>query len=247
MCAILSTNMFENNNGMYKNVPAIVYAADVSDIESFEVYQDLYDKLPEYRKIKIGRLRNDEDRYRSVAAGTLLIKAYRDFVHSNGLKLPDEMPEVSMGHQNKPSFTDSPFFFNLSHSGKRVMCVMAACEVGCDVEYKAGSTKLAKRFFANEEYGKIVELSDEADRNDMFTRIWTLKESVVKALGDGLSYPLNAFSVYSGDALADVIKIPEREGEFYLKLFEENDGYKYACCSRENAIEDVIKWIRLNA
>ena len=49
--------------------------------------------------------------------------------------------------------------FNLSHSGKYVLCVVAETEIGCDIEkIKEVKWKLAKRFFSEKEYDFLKRL-----------------------------------------------------------------------------------------
>jgi 4'-phosphopantetheinyl transferase len=53
---------------------------------------------------------------------------------------------------------------------------------------------LAKRFFCEAEYLKLVQAPPEEKRNAFFN-CWTRKEAFIKAVGEGLSYPLNDFEV----------------------------------------------------
>jgi 4'-phosphopantetheinyl transferase len=54
-------------------------------------------------------------------------------------------------------------------------------------------TELARRFFAPSEAAYIGALM-EADRRNAFLQFWTLKEAFIKALGIGLSIPLDEFA-----------------------------------------------------
>ncbi len=88
--------------------------------------------------------------------------------------------------------------FNISQTGEIAVCAVAfGAEVGVDVETivkDKPNAEIAERFFSANE---IEELRDtSADRKDAaFYRCWTRKESFIKAIGAGLSYPLQNFSV----------------------------------------------------
>ena len=95
------------------------------------------------------------------------------------------------GGNGKPYLKDKRVFFNISHSGNYVICSISESEIGCDVqilsEYKE---RIAKRFFTEEEH-KILNSSENPSED--FTRLWTLKESVLKKNGEGITGGLSAF------------------------------------------------------
>ncbi len=87
--------------------------------------------------------------------------------------------------------------FNLTHSHGAIACaVRAAGEVGIDVEDEQRSLaylELAERYFAPPEADHLRGLAGE-ERRAAFFSIWTLKEAFVKAIGQGLTYPLETFA-----------------------------------------------------
>jgi 4'-phosphopantetheinyl transferase len=88
--------------------------------------------------------------------------------------------------------------FNLSHSGGlALLAVTRDREIGADIEALRPVSQvesLAERYFAAEE-GQALRSLPEAERNAAFLRCWTLKEAYVKAMGGGLSIPLDRFVV----------------------------------------------------
>jgi 4'-phosphopantetheinyl transferase len=85
--------------------------------------------------------------------------------------------------------------FNLSHAGEQALIAVAVGrEVGVDVEVERpiDELELATRFFSATE---IAALARATDRRGSFYRCWTRKESFIKALGQGLSFPLSGFAV----------------------------------------------------
>ena len=88
--------------------------------------------------------------------------------------------------------------FNLSHSGD--VAALAATHhgaIGVDVEVQRERIDvlgLSARFFAADEADALRALP-EPERTRAFYRCWTRKESFVKAIGTGLSEPLDGFAV----------------------------------------------------
>ena len=90
--------------------------------------------------------------------------------------------------------------FNLSHSGDWVVLgVSLGGSLGVDIQIHrslryATVEKLSKRFFAPEEFESLMRLPSD-ERLAAFYKLWVLKEAVVKAHGQGLSYGLKRFVV----------------------------------------------------
>ncbi|HET8613718.1 MAG TPA: 4'-phosphopantetheinyl transferase superfamily protein [Sphingomonas sp.] len=77
---------------------------------------------------------------------------------------------------------------------------MSDVEVGCDIERHRPLDDwraIADRLFAPGERARLAAL-DEIEGRITFFRSWARKEAFVKALGQGLSYPLDAFEVTVG-------------------------------------------------
>ena len=107
-----------------------------------------------------------------------------------GLTPQDAPLDMTIGENGKPACADVQFSF--SHSGDMVACAVSDCPVGVDIEFsKKDGWPVAQRFFAAEE----VELLRNSQDSALFYRLWTLKESYLKALGCGMTKPLASFSV----------------------------------------------------
>ncbi len=87
--------------------------------------------------------------------------------------------------------------FNMSHTHGLAVCAITRCgDVGADVEYHTENQALleiADHYFSPREVDDLLSLP-EAQRRAAFFRYWTLKESYIKARGEGLSLPLDSFS-----------------------------------------------------
>ena len=88
--------------------------------------------------------------------------------------------------------------FNVTHAGSVVACaVTTGAEVGIDAEPLRDvpdALDLAGRFFAPDERAALEALG-AAERSRAFLTCWTRKEAYVKAVGAGLTHPLDAFCV----------------------------------------------------
>ena len=102
---------------------------------------------------------------------------------------------VDCEEDGKPYLVGREICFNLSHSERIALCSVSDETVGCDVEkIRVYNPKVAKRFFTEEEFS-LLEKSDNQDL--MFTRLWTMKESILKCLGTGLSGGLSEYDFSS--------------------------------------------------
>jgi 4'-phosphopantetheinyl transferase len=106
----------------------------------------------------------------------------------------------SYGPQNKPAveIPQSQLRFNLSHSGEAVLYAFTHHrEIGVDIELLRpldDMMQIAKRFFSPTEYTTLSALPIE-EQPTAFFNCWTRKEAYIKAIGSGLSQPLDQFDV----------------------------------------------------
>jgi 4'-phosphopantetheinyl transferase len=137
--------------------------------------------------------------------------------------------------------------FNLSHSGMRAMCAIGTPEVGCDVEqlHAMRMEKVAGRFYTKREQAYLSSITDPAEREDAFFRLWTLKESVIKFTGRGMAQGLDTFSI---DPCGEHPVMIETDGSISACRFREyfpGDGYHYSCCAGEDSFEGGARIIDL--
>jgi 4'-phosphopantetheinyl transferase len=106
------------------------------------------------------------------------------------------------GRNNKPSLANGPgrgkLYFNLSHSeGIALYALGMNREIGVDIEYLREVPEmetLFERFFSPRE-NEVFQILPENRRQKAFFNCWTRKEAFIKAIGEGLSYPLDRFVV----------------------------------------------------
>lgn len=170
-----------------------VYKLNTERLEDSETFFGFYEKLSEKRRQKIDGYRMKKDKLLSLGAGILIDKGLKTF----GLREADV--RIAEGKHGKPYFPDYPdIHFSVSHSEKMVLAVFADTEVGCDIEYvDSVDLKLAERFFCQSEYEFIME-HQEWEREKAFYRMWTIKESFMKAVGSGMMLPMDEFCIKIG-------------------------------------------------
>jgi 4'-phosphopantetheinyl transferase len=123
------------------------------------------------------------------------------------------------GEHGKPFLTDdhaSDLQFNLTHSHDLALAAVTRTdEIGIDLEKvrsRPRAERLAARFFAEAEQAGLAALPAE-QRERGFFRLWTRKESHIKATGTGLSVNLRAI-----DTLAPA-------GKWWYREFEPAEDY----------------------
>jgi 4'-phosphopantetheinyl transferase len=167
------------------------YILNLDTLYDEQIYYESFMKLPNHgiwknRRENILRYKFKEDRIRSLGVGLLLLHILK--------KHGKENSKIKFNEFGKLYITDDEFQFNLSHSGNYAVCSFGLGSNGVDIEqYQKCDYDIAKSFFDQREYALIKEVGDT-----MFTRIWTLKESYIKAVGKGLSIPLDSFYVCPG-------------------------------------------------
>ncbi len=107
--------------------------------------------------------------------------------------------QFAYGRHGKPSVPNAKsIHFNISHSGRIALFAFTqGLEIGIDVEQLgpiSGMDDIARRFFRADEVADMLSLPSEMQRLAFFL-CWTRKEAYIKAIGGGLSIPLDSFRV----------------------------------------------------
>ena len=214
-----------------------IYIARTDALNDESVFQRLYDSASPYRRRKTERLIFRKDKMLSLAAEKLLSIALAD----NGIT----DFSVVYGENGKPYLRNNELYFSLSHSGDMVMCAISEAEIGADTEKVTEiDLDIAKRYFYPEEYEMLTKIETDAERRDMFFRLWTLKESYAKALGIGMLLPFDSFciDIKNGNI---TVRQTANNGKFFFKEYELNDGYKYSVCGLFPQFEENIAVVSL--
>ena len=147
----------------------------------------------------------------------------------------EEMPEILRDEMGKPYFAEGTLQFNVSHSEEYLAIAISKQPVGIDIQ---GPKNIRDGMFKKVVQPAEAELIGEERERD-FLRLWTLKESFVKAEGKGLRIPMKDyyferekdryFVNYGGQRMSWTFNIEETLVA----------GYFISVCG----MEDQVQWI----
>ena len=142
-----------------------------------------------------------------------------------------EKTPVVKNSLGKPSLAEHPeVHYNLSHANGIAACIVSGNECGIDCEkvreYRAN---VLRRAFSVRER-ELIENTPAEQRDLMFFRLWTLKEAYVKAIGVGISYPLDTaeFDFEDGKIITDI------EGYDFRQYLINGGKFVVSVCERKN-------------
>jgi 4'-phosphopantetheinyl transferase len=168
--------------------------------------------LPPAHMEKIRRFRRWEDRHLHLFARLLLRQGLLKYGYEENI-----LDAIQTNAFNKP-FLNEDIDFSISHSGRYAICALSKDgRLGVDVEKKDRQFDLALLgdILSPEEMGYVLGSNDKCDA---FFRIWTRKESLIKADGRGFSAsPLDQIN-----CLADEVILEEKKW-FIRDLDLDND------------------------
>jgi 4'-phosphopantetheinyl transferase len=172
----------------------IVTARLDADTPSLDVLETF---LSDSERQRANRFVFDRDRRRFIVGRARL----RQLLAARLGVSPESVP-LTCGTNGKPAiadgFTGVDLRFNLSRCDDvAIYAFSRGAEVGVDIEAVReipDADEIADRFFSPQE-SKTFRALESWEKPLGFFNCWTRKEAFVKALGDGLSYPLDDFDV----------------------------------------------------
>lgn len=194
--------------------------ADVSPLMNDTIFDAAINSLVPIRRKKAETLKVRSAKNLSVGASLMLEAALKKRGYNiNNL-------DFGKDKNGKPYIIGKNIHFSLSHSGNIALCAIGDFNVGADVEEIGEcNMNICKRFFQKKEYDAVANAKTNEERNDLFFRIWTLKESFVKMTGKGLG----GFSDFEV-CIDRKVNIYGLNDECFLYELE-IPGYKLAVCS----------------
>jgi len=148
-----------------------------------DIWNTYFQKLPQGIQTQIMRFKRWQDRHASLLGKILLLEGLKKYGYP-----PDCLKNLSYSPYNRP-FLDDSIDFNISHSGEYVVCAINnEGRVGIDIErMRPLDFSEFRNYMTSEEWNMMHESPDQLE---YFYELWTVKESVIKGEGKGLSIPL---------------------------------------------------------
>lgn len=181
-----------------------IYEIDVEEARPYQ--KELFSQISKFRQERAESYYHEDDELRSIISA-FLVKKYV------------KCEELTYNAYGKP-YAKNGVFFNVSHSGKKVVIAIAEKEVGIDVQE-----------MDKDDLSHLQELFKDVDFTSLSLEDkylhWANKESITKCTGSGIkeikevpSHPLNGSRTY------------ERE-KYYSHSFI-NDGYAYSVTIKDS-------------
>ena len=172
----------------------------------------IYIKKYDYSNLKHGERKKSE-----TVNGRELLKTavLREFgVDSNTLI-------IEKGEHGKPYFSDrEDIFFNISHSGDFVAVAVGECSLGIDIQVVQNVRERMIDKLCNDDEKQFI--SNCPDKDKSFIILWSLKESYIKAIGKGMSFPMSDIN-FKLEYFKDEAKgeFSNRSGRYFVRDYGE--------------------------
>src|SRR6476620_7910163 len=192
------------SRSMWSRAPApLSLSSDVVHVwragleQSPGLQETLLRTLSDDERARADRFHFDQHRRRFV-----LTRAFLRALLGRYLAIGPEEVRFVYGPYGKPSLADEHgahrLRFNASHSHELAVYAFAQeREIGIDVEHiqqEFAGEEIARQFFSTYEVNTLLALP-KSEQAAAFFRCWTRKEAYIKAIGSGLSHPLDEFDV----------------------------------------------------
>jgi 4'-phosphopantetheinyl transferase len=172
-----------------------VWRANLNDVQAHRETLQSVLSLEEVERAERFIFSRDRDQF-------IISHAFCRNVLSRYLGINPERLSFARNSFGKPALLDETdnlnLQFNLTHSGRfAIVAVAKDLRVGVDVECirkDFPGLEVARRFFSPVEVQVLISLP-EKQLSEAFFRGWTRKEAFIKAVGAGLSIPLDEFAV----------------------------------------------------
>ena len=199
---------------------------NINETIADETFYSLMEKISSRTMERIGKFQYEKDKKRTLY-GELLSR----YMIMQLKQVANEEIEIAIEQMGKPYCKNySNIHFNISHSGEWVVCVMCDSQVGVDIEQiKKVDWKIVERFFT--EYEQKQLLLATHSRDELFYKLWTLKECYVKYIGKGLVIPFDSFEF---DFITDKINLHHLlNNQLYFCSFKLFENYYLSICSEK--------------
>ena len=208
-----------------------IIAVNISEELSVNDFEELLSYVPLEKQKKIKSFLHFKDAKRTLV-GEILVRS----ILGKQLSLKNKDINIYYNAYGKPYIKIE------GNSGDWVVCAFDSSPVGIDVEIiKLIDLSLVLSFFSTEEAEYVFSIKSQNEQINRFYDLWTLKESYIKAIGRGLSIPLESFSIDLRNYL-EIIKMKSvlDNRYYYLKKLFIDENHKLSICTMHPQISNEI-------
>lgn len=188
---------------------------------------------------RMERLRFEHHRRRFAAAHGFLRRVLR---HELGSQ--PEPISFEFGAHGKPRVRGAALHFSLTHTGWHAMLAVAEDELGLDAEEirpERIDDELARRVMTDAEFERWSR-APGTPQVETFFRLWSAKESLMKATGLGLALGPRSFAVLVPDSLELLPKVEIGGRNWMLRELEGPPGVAMALATSDESEVRRIDW-----
>ena len=235
-----------------KNIPVLVFSPPPSDLKltlnEIHIWSTCLDQpltgvhaleniLSREEKIRAKNFHFEKHRMRFIVGRGFLRTMLGRYL---GVK-PGRL-QILHGKNGKPAlagtYADTRVSFNLSHSkGQALYAITLGREIGVDIEYIhdfSGMEQIADNILSASEKIAFRELPKQK-KIKAFFKWWTRKEAFLKALGTGLSQPMDMIDIstfYGEETAGEKIEVCSDEiSKWSIHDIEPIPGFAAACAA----------------
>lgn len=182
--------------------------------------------MPTSIQNEIYRYRKWEDRHSSLFSKLLL----KEVLNLDKDDFSSSYKKDSFG---KPYLENSKIKFNISHSKNYVICGISEIDLGLDIEYIDRVLELSyfAEIFTTDDWSEIIK---SGNKKEAFFHQWSLRESICKADGRGLSAPIKDIKILQNNICS------MQENVYYTAELHIDKNYKcFLAMPQEFSIKDI--------
>jgi len=180
--------------------------------------------------------RFDKDQHRFIAARGILRQLLGNYLETDPVSIA-----FNYGSNGKPSLASGHLSFNISHSDSFALYAIArTVAVGIDIEFireDVATSTIAGRFFSASEI-HTLKMTGKENQAKTFFQYWTRKEAFLKAIGEGVSFPMERCDVsqINGTVLssAEIENDHDEYSNWFIQDLFPTDGYAAAIAVKGN-------------
>lgn len=177
--------------------------------------------IPSVQQDKLGNYKNPFDRNKRLLARSFLYEFLQHYYAISDF-------ELEMNPYQKPVFkTNREIHFSFSYSKDYLIVAIFSSKIGVDIEYidpELNVFELASQIMSDNELERFQSFTDHCHKRTFFFKLFSIKESIVKAFGTGLNYDPRLINTI------DQLLFFYQEKKFKQEVLNVIDDYMVSVC-----------------